>query len=493
MQVYFYSNFTKSKNSTKQPAENSGTLYTCLLKDDTTVTAPRIQLKLSSSDPVSFTYAYIPAWNRYYFINEWTYVLGMWEASLSVDVLGSFKTEIGNLSKYVLRSSHSYDPEIPDTFYTTKNPWHTNAVNLPTPFDYANTKQFIVGIISAPSPNAQTGEFQNNSLGAVTYYKATEKEILTIIRWLLSDDFLAIASDPSSGISNAVLKNFSNPLDYISSLTLFPFEIIPSGSFGAYEYIKYGWWDTTNWTGFPRLTRIPSLTRQFVGNDYRVAIPTNSYAINKKDFLKYDPYTKYHLRLEPFGIIPLETNLMAGKDYLYTGYDIDLMTGQCRLSLGTSLYGAELGTYNTNVGIPIALSQITTDIIGGVASIGQSLMSGFGMATGDSFLGGLGGGLLAGITGTANLINTIKPEAQTKGNNGSIIAYNGINNHQLVIRYCDCATTLNSEFGFPLCGYRVLNTIPGFILCGEGHVDVNAYDSEKTMISQYLTGGFFYE
>ena len=103
-----YKNFNKRENSTKQPANTEGsyTDFTCSIKDNSTITRPVIDLAIVSGDPASlgYNYAYIAAYNRYYFVTEWTYALGIWTCHLTVDVLASYKTAIGNFSPYILRT-----------------------------------------------------------------------------------------------------------------------------------------------------------------------------------------------------------------------------------------------------------------------------------------------------------------------------------------------------------------------------------------------------
>ena len=117
MNVTFY-NFSKRRNSTKRPS--GGTSYTCLLKEDTSTARPSIAIKWngSSSAPAGFNYCYIPDFGRYYWVNSWTYSERQWIAACSVDVLATYKTEIGGSSKYVLRAASDYDPEVIDTLYT---------------------------------------------------------------------------------------------------------------------------------------------------------------------------------------------------------------------------------------------------------------------------------------------------------------------------------------------------------------------------------------
>ena len=91
-------------------------------KDNSTITHPVIDLAIVSGDPASlgYNYAYIAAYNRYYFVTEWTYALGIWTCRLSVDVLASYKTAIGALSKYVTRSASQYDLDVQDSMYPAK-------------------------------------------------------------------------------------------------------------------------------------------------------------------------------------------------------------------------------------------------------------------------------------------------------------------------------------------------------------------------------------
>ena len=118
MNITFYS-INKKQNSTKRPAD-SGVTYDCKLKEECSILTPNIKLDLGLSTAPSFNYAYISDWGRYYFVKNWTFYNRLWEADLEVDVLGTYKTEIGNSSMYVLRSASNYDTNIIDTYYPAK-------------------------------------------------------------------------------------------------------------------------------------------------------------------------------------------------------------------------------------------------------------------------------------------------------------------------------------------------------------------------------------
>ena len=86
--ITFYT-FNKKPNSTRQPP-GGGVTYKCNLIEPTSFTAPDIALVVPAK-PTGYNYAFIPEFSRYYFVTDWAFSAGLWRASLSVDVLASFK------------------------------------------------------------------------------------------------------------------------------------------------------------------------------------------------------------------------------------------------------------------------------------------------------------------------------------------------------------------------------------------------------------------
>lgn len=75
--------------------EMSGTL-----RGETNVINPEILIE--HTNPTGFNYAYIPEFNRYYFINEFTAVRnGLWRVRLAVDVLETYKMQIKQMSAII--------------------------------------------------------------------------------------------------------------------------------------------------------------------------------------------------------------------------------------------------------------------------------------------------------------------------------------------------------------------------------------------------------
>jgi len=160
--------FDKKKNSTKLPA-SAGTEFTGEMKQSFTLTGLEIRFNLGSQLVApTYNYAQIPSLRRYYFITDWYYDRGFWIAVMAVDVLASFKLEIGNSSQYVLRSYSRYTPGIIDTSYpTTGEVTRTSSQIAAGTFWGADVTQdtglIVMGVIGNSS----------SSVGAVTYYALT--------------------------------------------------------------------------------------------------------------------------------------------------------------------------------------------------------------------------------------------------------------------------------------------------------------------------------
>lgn len=124
MTITFYT-FAKRVNSTAQPSA-AGADYAVTIKDGSSAINPTISLKWTGSgSPVAYNYAYCSDWGRYYWVNNWTYYDRQWTAELNVDVLATYKSQIGASSQYVVRSASNYDTAIVDGLYPTKaEPWN---------------------------------------------------------------------------------------------------------------------------------------------------------------------------------------------------------------------------------------------------------------------------------------------------------------------------------------------------------------------------------
>lgn len=76
------------------------------LREECDVENPKILFE--SKDLINFNYAFIPLYNRYYFVTDWKVVRnGLMTATFSVDVLMSFKEQI-NMLPVIVSATESF-------------------------------------------------------------------------------------------------------------------------------------------------------------------------------------------------------------------------------------------------------------------------------------------------------------------------------------------------------------------------------------------------
>ena len=486
--VTFYTNFEKKLNSTKQPLNtDTHTDYTCTLKEGCNITSPEIEIYLSSGDPSSYNYAYIPSFRRYYFVNNWTYFHGVWTASLSVDVLASYRDNIKSTNFYCLRSSSLCDPGITDTYYPPTGFPMTRIKTGVSPFlNYSNTNgSFILGIISAPS-----GTVNANSFGAVTYYYATRSDMVQFIRYLMSDTFVNTYMT-GGDVTTDIAKNFADPLQYIASCMYFPFDARSNTLLPALKP-KLGWWDMSADPNIPNFVRIDALNKELCDNTYYIEIPKNFYASANTTYMNKSPYCEYTFTLEPFGTIPLSADVVADMTNLYYNVYVDFVSGMGRLILGNGYDSYNLGEFNAQIGVPVELAQITQDIIGA----GASFLTGAVSTAASAFSGNIAGAIGSAVAGITGAIEGMTPQGQSTGENGSLLAYIGQGRGPYLINRCRPSLVHNdADWGMPYCNFLTpsTQTTPVYLVVDPEEVNYPCYDQEKQMIKDFLQGGFFYE
>ena len=143
-------NFSKRVNSTKQPAGLTGTDYSVVLKDRTSYENP--VFLLSTETLPAFNYVQWGTW--YYFVDDIVVVRNdLYEVKCSVDVLATYKTEIGQTSAFILYDTAA-NTEIPDHRLSTKTSVTYAQEFSPGSFNMFEASQtIIVGIVGQDSTN----------------------------------------------------------------------------------------------------------------------------------------------------------------------------------------------------------------------------------------------------------------------------------------------------------------------------------------------------
>lgn len=456
--------FSKKKNSTKIPTNNTvQETFSCKLMDNSGMINPGFlfdfqALILQGHNPYDYNYAYVQEWSRYYFISDWSYNLGLWQATMTIDVLASHKTDIGTLNTYILRSASNYDRYLPDSLYPVKSgaTFATKQQNL-NPFATAYASgYFVVGLI-----NGDTGGY-----GAVNYYVFTASNFRTFCNYLLSNTAYYNVTD----ITDDLLKVLYNPFQYVVSCTWLPVQ--PDMQSVAMSSVPIGWWSIP-----ATCNRLSGYVR--TGGTVTVEIPRNPEATTKP-FMNGEPYTEYYLDFPPFGAFSISADnlINAQANLLDMAWDVDCITGMGRLQMGINS-SQPFNIVHGQIGVPIQLAQMTPDVFG---QLQQSLGS-TGFPAVDNIITKLGN------VGNA-LIAKMSP-MQTTGSTGGFMA--GYYPIKITGIFHGVAEENLSEFGAPCCKSLTINTLAGYVLCAHGDFSGTCTETETEMINGFLTSGFFYE
>ena len=489
MNVIWYTGFSKDINSTKRPSTEAQFTSDCQIFEPCSILNPSFIIGPSGGDNIykNVTYCYVPNWQRYYWITDRRYYDGRFIISASIDVLGTYKTEIGLTSQYVLRSASSSNGEITDLAYPM-----TGEVTSSMVYPYSGLDPFqsslsdgifIVGIVGEADTSGST------RYGAVNYYEFNASEFGTFLTALMSNqnDWLDVQD---SDLSDSTTKMILNPMQYITCCMWFPLSRTGTPSSRT---IKFGWWEINGITcATPGVSGgIPARGGSFGFNTSGARHPQQA----RGNYMNRAPYAEYNLYIPCVGNIPIDADIYAQTKYIDVTYYIDYPTGQgvIRLQGAANADGTgtvtHIGYTNFKVGVDVPIAQIAVDTIstakGGINTI-QGAAAGF--ATG-GILGAVFGAINSAIDTT---VHAVEPLANIMASVGSLACY------QFHTRlYCKFKTVTADApvlLGQPLCDLVQINTLSGFLQCGTNHIAIkNATREELTQIETYLKEGFYYE
>lgn len=497
--VNFYM-FKKRINSTMRPADavpavTPTATYNCILKSGCDIMSPVLSLDYGiANNPTGLNYAYIPDFNRYYFVKTWQWQDRLWNIYLEEDTLASFKTTIMASTGYVLRSASQYDLTITDTMYPTKpqalvrntqpdhNPWTSSL----------SSGRYIVGIINQDS----------GATGAVSYYVMTNAQFKQLCTLLMQDtQWLNVPTDfLNGGLDENLLKTLFNPIQYISSVKWVPF--VPDTVANS-DRLSYGWWHLPL-TNIPRLdTSIP------YADSFRYVVPSHPQS-SRGSYLNCGPFTRHLLCCGPFGDIILDANeLHAGE--IICDLVVDCVSGIGKMLITSS---TALGTYYkqayADMSVDIQIAQMGVDRLTQAETIATGAMDTYAAALGTAasatnitnlvnpvgaVLGAASQGAQAvstGIHAIANGIRSSMPQMQTTGVNGSVSSYYLA--PFLKTEFYELVPEDLQEKGRPLAQQKSLNTLSGFVMLESGDLGgTGGTVNEQAAVKAYLESGCFLE
>lgn len=376
-----------------------------VLRQSISIINPIIRIEYYNN--FQFNYAYIPTFNRYYFIDNIDIIqMGVLELNMNIDVLMTYSNLISETYGICGQNQYSYDKFLIDENVlaypnsTTKNVLLSDGVQTnPLAFDVqsSNAIRYVISFATSASKITNTPGFSIYGNG-IDYMIVSEYALTKIL----------------SSISGANLSSLTNlfrdePGKAIIAINVFPFNMMSyKGTVpllvdvGKYDnsYYKYVYdfiGNEIDYAIFSGTGDIEDYKRIYKFNtalsDKMINVIRNINFTKRFDratsFLDYAPYTKCDLYLPFYGFVEFDTK------FLYDGsvsvdYFVDVITNDCIIQVTSTICGL-VYKLNTKCGtsIPFYYSNVnekSLNLTKGIASLAVSLLTRKPQLT--SFVGG---------------------------------------------------------------------------------------------------------
>ena len=464
MTALFWGNFSKRRNSTKQPV--GGTQKTVVLKEGTSVLKPSFLL----TSPV-LSWNYCSAFGNYYYIRDIVLETNdLFRVECELDTLATFKNAIGNYSTLIARAASDQNYDVIDNLYPSKTRPVTKRVSITNPGLYSTSRVsgcYVVGVIGGNGQEffiltpSEFFQFLSVIMPPLTGY--------TIPQWMDAQITQAPAGGLSSILQNIVLlkwlplnySSISGRLDRVTSCMIGNF-IVSGVSLGR----LYG--DTT---------------AQILGTN--ITFPDRDDEGARGRWLYTSPFANYSVYIPPFGLISIDSAYItsAGRQ-VYADIMAEYISGSVTLRLyyQTSYSGPKMiGVYNANISQDLKAggsSANMSGVLGGVVgAIGAIATENY-------------GALAASI---ASAGTNLTPQAAVVGGGVSGPTPDLGENWYAYATYFDPIDEDQAEFGRPLAEVVQINTLSGYVKCANASLAIPGHAEEMAEVNGFLNSGFFYE
>lgn len=466
MNVQFYIH-NKRNNSLKLPTD--AVTISCVLKDNCSVTSPVLELKTDAYP--AYNYAYIADFNRYYYVNDWTYYRGIWSCNLSVDVLTSWRGNILGTTAFVEYSTSNYSIDYTDNRIMSTQEKEISVSEIPSDLTiFDSTGCYILSVISTDA---------NGYNGACAVYALTQSQLAEFSATITANSFL-------DGIWEGIKNSFNNPFEAIVSCRWIPFSV--DSLSGSVKSILITYADTG--------VQGKLLTSNFKEQSFSLNLPRLEATAS---FLDTSPFVSATLYLPFVGTVELDIDAYYKSNTFSVEMKCDVVTGDIIYTVGSTFY-AFTSTYSGNCSTQIPLSNNSVDSIGMVTGssgvIGGIVSTVVGIVTKNPKLVATGSGAVG--MGTIGSIKSAEVHTQTNGALSSRIGakipltLRVVTMRSKVLESVKGANRI-STIGLPCYKTLKLSTLSGYCQCSGASVSATATNTELEAINEFLNSGIYIE
>lgn len=466
---------SKEINSTKVPALSKE--LDCQLKDGVSLTNPVLLIRGSQFD-IGYNYCYIPKWSRYYFVNNIKINTGnVFEVSLSVDVLASFKNDILAGTAYVRRSESHGSLYVPDPSWSHSSMYNTLTGNI----DIGLSTDGCYLLFTASAETETT-----NASPAVCVYAVTGLTLRLICSYLFSSDFFETAMSGVDTVSKSLAKTFFNPFSYVLKCMWLPISVTDLST--VTRKISFGWW-TSDYDGNYLITGKKKILFDIKMPDYKCWTDRDA------------SWTDTNIYVPSIGELPISPEY-CGKT-LNATLIIDLTNGHSDLFIKANNFLVQ--SASGQMGADVQLSALYEDIVGDMGSRGsliKSAVSGIGSffnssidnatvdANGNLAINNVGKVVSDTVHGAQS---ALQPKCSTLGANGNKATLTEYNKVLISTHKYNKLSNDQTTLGLMCCKTMALSELTGYTEIVNPHINCSATASEISMINAFLSGGFYIE
>lgn len=485
--------YSKSKNSTKRPTVEQHESWADVggeIKEGTSMLHPVWRVHASQWDfdsdgsPKGYTYAYIPRWQRYYFVTDAEKVDGnIWEVHLAIDPLGSFRTEIGAYSGFIRRCSHSPNNHLEDPQWSHDADYDVTRYSVVIPDLAPATGSYLLQVVSGEP-----------SSGSLTTYVLTPAQLQSFIQYMFASSADYFTQGIADNTAKGLAKTFFDPFQYVVKCMWYPWPANSSvwGTLTS-STIHFAWYDSG-------ISAQKASFGEGSGHEFGADLTLGTYT----DWTDRDDRWHQWMGYCPgFGTFNIPAQ--------YTGQSlelriaVDFLTGAARMFLRDSNH-ANLVVMDGKWGLDVQLSSLyqafiqpTTTVSGLVMGTARGLMGGISefFKKGFEIPSRPGNPLddIKQLTGAfaQGFQNGMQPMMYQVGSNDARYIFLYDSQFRMTeIKYPKVADP-TSKLGGTLHEIRQISSIPGYIEVENPKVDIACTLTEKQMIEGYLSSGFWYE
>ena len=321
----------------------------------------------------------------------------------------------------------------------------------------------------------------SNTSGFVHRYFVNHSEMKQIATYLNNTD-----TDLLSSIVKNISMSGDNPINSITSLMYSPINF----DFAKVADVIIG----CNYVNIGTPENPIALGANVVDRDnYTIELGEMFIQPTFKNYLDYEPYTKYIAYIPFCNFVELESNIITNKNLRFTMF-FDLITGTCECAIRVNglLYKSVSGNFATQCSIQ---------------GYDNSTYSANAMSSTGKMVGGAGavisaavtGNLLVGATGVASYLSglydfaTTPKTYETTGKSTGLLTQN-YPLHVCVYRLAvsDISDENYGQFVGYACEFsEKLSNLSGFTVCANALVECNATNTEKEKIKELLENGVY--